>query len=114
MLHFRCFSILQINEHERVQQEMIQNLISFSQKDPDVIQKILALLKDKQPSQGSDNSAAWEDLKQKLIEAQERQRMEASEHYRNQTQFHQEMQRRLEETAEMQLKVCHVCLESVS
>ena len=104
MPSFNTSDILQINQHERLQQEMIQNLISFSQRDPEVIQKLLTLLKDKQ-SPGSDNSAALEDLQQKLIEAQERQRMEASEHYRNQTQFHQEMQRRLEETAEMQMKV---------
>ena len=85
---------------------MIQNLISFSQKDPEVIQKLLALLKDKQSPAGSDSSGALEDLQQKLVEAQERQRREASEHFKSQAEFQQEMQRRLEETAEMQMKVC--------
>ena len=85
---------------------MIQNLISFSQKDPEVIQKLLALLKDKQSPAGSDSNGALEDLQQKLVEAQERQRREASEHFKSQAEFQQEMQRRLEETAEMQMKVC--------
>lgn len=84
---------------------MIQNLISFTQKDPEVTQKLLALLKDKQSPSGSDSNEALEDLQQKLIEAQERQRREASEHFRSQAEFQQEMQRRLEETAEMQMKV---------
>ena len=84
---------------------MIQNLIAFSQKDPDVIQKLLALLKDKQSPSGSDNNGVLEDLKQKLVEAQERQRKEASEHFKSQTEFHQLMKRHLQETAEMQMKV---------
>ena len=87
---------------------MIQNLVAFSQKDPDVIQKLLALLKDKQSPSGSDNNEVLEDLKQKLVEAQERQRREASEHFKTQTEFHQLMKRHLEETAEMQMKVCSI------
>ena len=84
---------------------MIQNLIAFSQKDPDVIQKLLSLLKDSQSPSGADESGALAELQQKLIEAQEKQRREASEHFRTQAEFHQEMKRRLEETAEMQMKV---------
>ena len=84
---------------------MIQNLIAFSQKDPDVIQKLLALLADKQSPSDPDNNEVLEDLKQKLIEAQERQRREASEHFKTQTEFHQEMKRQLEEAANMQMKV---------
>lgn len=96
---------LQINQHELLQQEMIQNLIAFSQQDPNVLQKLLALLKDQQSPSGADNSGALEDLQQKLIEAQERQRREASEHFRSQEEFHQEMKRSLQETAQMQMKV---------
>lgn len=97
---------MQINKHELFQQEMIQKLISFSQLDPEVIQKLLALLKDKQSPADSDSSGALQELQQKLIEAQERQRREASEHFKSQAEFQQEMKRRLEETAEMQMKVC--------
>ena len=81
---------------------MIQKLTSFSQLDPELVQKLLALLKDQQSPTGS---GALQDLQQKLIEAQERQRKEASEHFKSQAEFQQEMQRRLEETAKMQMKV---------
>ena len=91
---------------------MIQKLISFSQLDPEVVQKLLALLKDKQSPVGSDSNGALQELQQKLIEAQERQRKEASEHFKSQAEFQQEMQRRLEETAEMQMKVNSFCLMS--
>ena len=86
---------------------MIQKLTSFSELDPGVVQKLLDLLKDKQRSPaGSDNSGVLHDLERKLIEAQETQRREAREHFKSQAEFQQEMQRRLEETADMQMKVC--------
>ena len=58
---------MQINKHELFQQEMIQKLISFSQLDPEVIQKLLALLEDKQSPADSDSSGALQELQQKLI-----------------------------------------------
>ena len=92
---------------------MIQKLISFSQLDPEVIQKLLALLKDQQSPTGSDSSGALQDLQQKLIEAQESQQKEAREHFKSQAEFQQEMQRSLEETAKMQMKVCRHILITV-
>ena len=103
----------QINKHELLQEEMIQKLISFSQLDPELIQKLLVLLQDKQSPVGSDSSGALQELQQKLIEAQEKQRKEASEHFKSQAEFQQEMQRRLEETAEMQMKVSGRLLTSI-
>lgn len=48
---------------------------------------------------------AFEVLEQKLLQAQELQSKQASEHFRTQEQFQQAIQKKLEEQAEQQLKV---------
>ena len=115
---------MQIIEQQKIQQTLIQNLISSNPNDPGLTSKLLGMLDTGGntkvvPSitiakilknacdvfQSASNSIPLENLEHKLLNAQERQMQETKEHFRTQSEFQQSIQRKLEEQAQQQMQV---------
>lgn len=94
----------EIIEQQKIQQTLIQNLISSNPNDPGLTSKLLGMLDTGGNTKSASNSIPLENLEHKLLNAQERQMQETKEHFRTQSEFQQSIQRKLEEQAQQQMQ----------
>jgi hypothetical protein len=97
----------EITEQTQLQQQLIQNLVTYSQHDPQLVSRLISLITEKNPEgmESSSSSHQLEQLQQKILGAHEKTYQETQEHFRNQEALQRAIQQTLEEQTQQQMKV---------
>jgi hypothetical protein len=94
----------EITEQTQLQQHLMQNLVTYRQTDPQLVNKLISLLTSDKEGLESSSTDQLEQLQQKLLGAHEKTYQETQEHFRNQEALQRTIQRTLEEQAQQQQK----------
>lgn len=91
-----------VTPQQRIKLQLIQNILAG--KDPELMKQLLSLISDgwnpvEDSLESSSNTQLAFELETKLMERQEKQRKETEEHFRNQAEMSETLQKRLEEQA---------------
>ncbi|CAI8057288.1 hypothetical protein GBAR_LOCUS31228, partial [Geodia barretti] len=94
----------EITEQTQLQQQLMQNLVTYSQIDPQLVNKLISLLTSDREGLESSSTDQLEQLQQKILGAHEKTYQETQEHFRNQEALQRALQHTLEEQAQQQQK----------